>query len=320
MYEISLSRRLWLGCTVGLAILCGVLRRWQMATVFEPELGLAGSMAPASVALAAMMVISAAVLIILASRQQIIRPPRGAGRGRRTGRFLVAEGDRVTLVATVAAAFLALVAAPILFSKGLSLWKAYRVLAKTPGTDPRGVNNGVLMLLAAVTSVLAFFGLLSMAQSRYRGPRKGRGAAALLLPALNGCFWLMECYRRHASDPVLWDYAPLLLAVICGMLFYMDCTGLCVGMAKPRRTLWMAGATVILSAVALGGGWSLGSTVILLLSQTVMALSVLWQLPYALEHLPPLPREEPAPEATVPDPEAEEPAQSQEIEEEETHE
>ncbi len=102
----------------------------------------------------------------------------------------------------------------------------------------------------------------------------------------------MESYRGHAADPVLWDYVPLLLAIICGMLMYLDCAGLSVGAPHPRRALWLAGATTVLSAVALAGGGE-ASGLLLLAAQLVAALCVLWRLPGNLVSLTAL-AEEPA--------------------------
>ena len=148
-----------------------------------------------------------------------------------------------------------------------------------------GGNNGVLLMLTAVTSLLGFFGLLMAGRDRYRGIREGKGERLLMLPSINGCLWLMESYRGHAANPVLWDYVPLLLAIICGMLFYMDCAGLAADAIHPRRTLWLSGMTVVLSAVALASDWDLGSAM-LLVSQILAALTVLWRLPMNMEHPP----------------------------------
>ena len=93
----------------------------------------------------------------------------------------------------------------------------------------------------------------------------------------------MELYRGHAADPVLWDYVPMLLAIVAGMLMYMDWGGLSCGQPRPRRTLWLAGMTAVLSAVALAGEWQLGE-VLMLCAQTVAAFVVLARLPVNLEH------------------------------------
>ena len=276
------TRPLWLLCSVIPALVCVLVRRWQLATAFEGDLALHVKGAPASVVLSCVLVMGMALLLMLAIRQQEYRPPRGSGQKKRPASML-AKGDTITLTLTVAAAFLAMAAAPVLFLKGKQIRDAFRMTMVT-GTEVGG-NNGVLMMVTAVGALLTFGGLLLAGRDRYRGIRGGKGESMLLLCTVSGCLWLMETYRDCAADPVLWDYVPLLLAVICGMLFYLDCAGLACGACHPRRTLWLAGMVVILSAIAVAGKPGLGS-VLLLLSQTLAALAVLWRLPLNMEHPP----------------------------------
>ena len=98
----------------------------------------------------------------------------------------------------------------------------------------------------------------------------------------------MESFRGHAANPVQWDYAPLLLAIVCGMLFYMDFAGMSTSAARPRRLLWMAAMTLALTGPALtsaleGGGWA---DILLLSAQALAAAAVLWRLPPNLKRPP----------------------------------
>ena len=268
------SRPKWLLCTLFLAVIAALLRRWQIETSFEGELNLAIPMAPASMALGCTLVIAAAVFGLLAAGQQVVEAPRKEQRQGRWDRAMAAPGDPIGLTVLVLAAFLMLAAVPFLFREGLSMWQMFR-------SGAEGVsNNGLLMLATAVTAFLAFVGLLMAGRSAYRGS-SGRGGAFLC--AVNGCLWLMELYRGHAADPVLWDYVPMLLAIVAGMLMYMDWGGLSTGRPRPRRTLWLAGMTVVLTAMALAGQWQWGEG-LLLLSQLVTAFVVLFRLPVNLEH------------------------------------
>lgn len=291
----------WLLSTVVLALISAVARWWQTNSAFEGELRLPIRMAPASVMLTCVLIISCAALLLLTNRQQVARLPRGAARAARWNRALAAPEDAVHLTMMVAAAFLSLLAVPVLLNKGWQLWQNYQAVKAYTNTVPGG-NNGVLMMITGLTSVLAFLGLLMAGRAAYRDEAKGRNL--ICLPAINGCVLLMETYRSHAADPVLWDYVPMLLAVVLGMLFYMDCAGLSAGEPHPLRTLWLAGMTVVLSAVALAAGWELG-TALLLAAQILAALAVLRRLPLNLEN-PPAIREK-----------AE---QAEEIQEEEPHE
>jgi len=275
-------RPAWLLCGVIPALACAMLRRWQMVSAFEGELHLAVPGAPASVVLICVLLMTAALLLLLAVRQAEYRPPRGSGE-KRLPAGMASRGDSIALTLTVAGAFLALVAAPVLFIRGMELREEQQML-RAMGVESGG-NNGLLMMAVAVTALLAFAGLFMAGRDRARGQRDGKGESMQMLCAVNGCLWLMEVYRVGASDPVLWNYAPVLLAIICGMLFYMNSAGLACGAYHPRRTLWLAGMTVVLSATAMAGKWELGN-VLLLASQTLAALAVLWRLPVNLEHPP----------------------------------
>ena len=275
-------RPMWLLCAVIPALAGAVVRRWQLKTAFGGLLALHIKGSPASVVLTCVLVIGAALLLLLAARQEECRLPRGSGQ-KKCLAGMTARGDTVTLTLTVAAAFLALAAAPVLFLKGKQIREAFRMTMVT-GAEVGG-NSGILMMIAAVGAVLTFAGLLMAGRDRYRGNRDGKGESMLLLCTVSGCLWLMETYRGCAADPVRWDYVPLLLAIICGMLFYLDCAGLACRAYHPRRTLWLAGMVVILSAVALAGGQELGP-ILLLVSQMLAALAVLWRLPLNMEHPP----------------------------------
>lgn len=270
----------WLAAAVAAAIVCAAARLWQCATAFEGEYGLPIPMAPASVILLTLLVISAAVLLLLVQKQAV-----DAKIKEYPHLALYAPGDTLFLFAMVCAAFLSLLAAPFLFVDGRLHWLEYQAIkqaAFADGSVPGG-NNGILMLAAAIMSILAFFGIVMTTRAAARGCRKGR--MGVLAAVVNSCLWLMELYRSHAAEPVRWSYAPLLVAVVFGILFYLNCAGLFTNTATPRRTLWLAGMTVVTSAVALAGEWDVSSA-LLLAAQILAALAVLWRVPNNLAYPP----------------------------------
>lgn len=277
MKKTRFDSLVWLIAAVVAGVLSAILRRWQLSTAFEGHLRLPIPMAPASVALVALYILGAAVFVFLARR----RPAAPVLKDSPALAFR-AVNDLLFLGAVVCAAFLALIAAPVLFREGREMWAAYQT-AKAYSAYIPGGNNGLLVLAAAVTSALAFVGLLLSGKAACRGTEKGR--LAILFPAVNNCLWLMEIYRAQAANPVQWDYVPLLLAIVSGILFYLNWAGLCAGAFIPRRTLWTAGMTVLLSASALAGEWTLGSA-LLLTSQLLAALAALWLLPANIEFPP----------------------------------
>lgn len=279
----------WLVWTLVLAVAAAAVRLWQKATAFEGKYSLPIPGATASVVLVCVLVMAAAILAMLAARQPVVTPPRAKVRGRRWDMSFFATGDKVFLALMCISAFTALASVPILFSHGRALWKAYQ-LALAMKTW-KGGDNGVLGMATSVLALLAFFGLLQIGREGFRPGRRGKGGFWAALPACAGCGWLLGTYRNCAADPVLWDYVPLLLAVIAGMLMYIDWAGMSCAAARPRRTLWLAGMTVVCSWMALASRPETG-TALLLVSQSVAALAALRRLPINLQHPPTVGSEE----------------------------
>lgn len=278
----------WLACVVAEGALAAVLRKWQLGSAFEEETGLAIPMAPASITLACLLVIAAAWFVILATYQPVSKRPWSVGQAHRWDLVFLDAGDPVYPILVVTAAFLAVAAVPVLLKTGVDQWQAYREAVAADLQPPS--SNGMLTLATAVGALLSFLGLLQMGRDGLHAGRRGKGGFAAALPGVAGCVWLMESFRGHAANPVQWDYAPQLLAIVCGMLFYMDFAGMSAGAARPRRLLWLSAMTVVLSAPALvsaaaWGGWA---DLLLLTAQALAAAGVLWRLPSNLENPPKL--------------------------------
>lgn len=281
MKQTKSQSRNWL-LAVPAAVLCAAGRLWQRASAFEGKLELPIPFAPATVILTLLLILSAVLFALMAQRQPV------AGKLKKNpAAALYVKGSILFRVAIVVAAFLSLAAAPFLLTDGFDLWVAYQRARAHMRTVPGG-NNGVLMLAAGAAAALSFVGLLCAVKAFSNGTSRGR--LGILMPAVNGCLWLMESYRFHAANPIHWDYAPTLIAIALGILFWMDWAGLSAGAFAPRRTLWAAAATVVFSAVALAGAPDPGST-LLLISQMVAALALLLTLPNNLRYPPELPDE-----------------------------
>lgn len=276
---------IWLLTPLCIAILCVLARCWQLSTAFEGEFRLPISTAPAAIVLIALWVLAAAVFILLG-----LKTPVDPVMREHSELALSAKQDHLVLGGILCSACLSLIAAPALLLDGYRMWTHFHSMTVYGDKIPGG-NNGVLVLITAAASALAFIALLVVAKLTFRGTAKGR--LGILLPAISNCLWLMEIYRASAPDPIRWNYVPLLLAIVCGILFYLDWAALYAGICAPRRTLWMAGMTVVFSAAALAGTWSFGSAM-LLFSQLIAALTVLWCVPNNLRY-PPEPTVEEAP-------------------------
>ena len=306
----------WPGLAVLLGALCALVRRWQMKTAFEEPLGLLKRGAPAAMAMAAVLVLCGAVFLLLAATSACHIPHRG--RMSRWDLVFAAERNSVYMGMMVLAALFTLVACPLVFREASGTILMWRALG--------GGNNGLLQVILALCALLSAGALVISARSAYRMVGRGRESGALLLPVLMGCVWILEAYRENAPDPVLWDYVPLLLAIGCGSLFYLECAALSFEAGRPRLVLWLAAMTVVTGGAALGSAPGFAMTA-LLLGQTVAALAALWVVPGNLEHPPgadrfglrarlrqglPLNEED---EYAVEEPDSD----TQEIEEEDTH-
>ncbi len=281
----------WLLFALTAAFAAAALRRWQLASAFEGPSGLPISGAPASVTLACVLVMAAAWFLILAVHQPLSHRPKAPGQAHRWDLIFLDAGDPVYPILVVLAAFLALGAAPFLLRTGLAQWQEYQKVREllAQGIDAQlPTNNGMLAMATAAGALLSFLGLLQMGRDGLHPGRRGKGGFSAALPGTAGCVWLMESFRGHAANPVQWDYAPLLLAIVCGMLFYMDFAGMSTSAARPRRLLWMAAMTLTLSAPAIVSALAEHTLadLLLLFAQALAAAAVLWRLPPNLERPP----------------------------------
>ena len=311
----SVSGRVpWLVSAGAASLLAALLRRWQLASAFEPS-GLATPGAQSSVILLCVLVMSGAWFILLAQYQPLSKRPWAAGQGVRWDLVCVHVGYPLYKIFAGPASFLALACVPVLLPVGLEQWKLYQERVAAELQPPS--NNGMLTIATGVGALLSALGLLHMGRDGLRPGKRGRGGFSAALPGVAGCVWMMESFRAHAANPVQWDYAPQLLAIVCGMMLYLAFAGMSAGASRPRRLLWLAGMTAVLSAVAMATTGSelaalaaAGGPVVspqlgdllLLLSQTLAAAAVLWRLPPNLENPPKLnssPHPQPSGEASI---------------------
>lgn len=293
------GRLLWLVSAAAAALVAAALRRWQLGSAFEADTGLAIPGAPASVILICVIVMAGAWFVLLSMHRLTSEQPRKSRQVHRWDMVFLGTGDLVFPALEIAAALFAVISVPVLFIVGVDQFQLYQEALAVHVQPP--TNNGMLTLATAAGAFLAALGLLQMGRDGLRPGRRGRGGFAAALPGVAGCVWLMESFRSHAANPVQWDYAPQLLAIVLGMALYMDFAGMSAGAARPRRLLWMAGMTVIFSAVSLvsglaelsalraAGGRLLSAQlgdVLLLIAQTLAAVGVLWRLPPSLEITP----------------------------------
>lgn len=216
--EIILPATAVVGGAVGF-----VLRRWELATAFEPETGLPLPGTPATWALA---LFSLAMVVLLAL---LCRGKHPAFEGY--DQAFAAKGNTVYMCAMVIAAFLMAISGVLCL---LGTPQAYSALqAQTQGR----VHAFALAprALLGVLSLCSCWGLLTLGRNNYRGEGHGKYALGILMPAYTCCLWLITAYQARSGDPVVLDYVYQLFAVIASVLAAYFMAGFAFERAKVFR-------------------------------------------------------------------------------------
>ena len=264
---------------VGLGILAAGLRMWQRAAGYD-EAGLPIPFAVPSLVLAAFLGMCAGAGLYLALRQpktledQHAALPRGG---------------------TAAALF---TAAGVLVLAGgvINLWNVfqnylawsqalYTSLEEQQAATRRFLNANLLPGVVAVAAFPAAAALLLRAKEARAGG-EAPAVFASVMPSIFGGIWLIDVYRGHTSNPILWDYVLLLLAVAALLASAYERAGFAFGMGKPRRSTFTSHMALLLAAAALPDCGGISSAAFLI----ALALLTLAELPALLSALEDTPR------------------------------
>ena len=213
-----------------LAILWGgvgfALRRWQLATAFEPDTGLPIPGVPATMALLVWSVLLIPALVLLC---------RGLGPARSWEEALDAQGSSLFLTAVVTGAFLLLVSAG---AEAITLSATYRTsLSLLADGETLGWTAAVMPPLRIALCAAGFPCALAWGQRVARKSPKVRESLALLELCLLFCVWLVSDYQVRAANPVTQDYLYTIFAIVCGLLGLYYIAGWSFQSGKLRRTV-----------------------------------------------------------------------------------
>lgn len=247
------------------------LRKWQLATGFEPETGLAIPGAPAALGLAVWSVLLAAAVIALCwGKKEQLPWDQAFAPGRRNSLFLTA---------------VLLSAALLLVSAGAEIYAFLH-----PSADPSFsavytdsvVARVASMLLPPLRIRLCLGGLPAIflwSQEIYNSGEKGKESLCLLALCLLFCVWLISDYQTRAADPVTQDYLYEVFAIVCSLLGLYYITGYSFQTGKPRRALFFCLMGAYFSLVTLADRHSMadlfrfGFSVLFLTAHAVLILS-----------------------------------------------
>lgn len=242
------------GLAVGGGIAGFFLRRWELATAFEPDTGLPIPHATATWALILLTLVVAAALLVLARGKH--RPFAGGYDAA-----FAAKGNTVYIMAVVLSAFLLLASAVFNF---LGIGEAYAAAVALFRQTSQGnpVFTVLPRVLLGALSAASFLCVLASGRNNYRGEGKGRFSFTLLMPAYAACLWLIAAYQARAGDPVRQDYIYELFAIIAGVLGLYFIAGFAFERAKVFRAAAFSLMGVYFSIVTLADGHGLYITLL----------------------------------------------------------
>jgi len=212
------------------AVLFGIggaaLRAWELATAFEPDTGL-----PVPGAIASLALVLLSVLFALVSAAMVWRMCRKVPARDFNNAFVCENAGYITAV--VSAAALPVCAA------------GFIVLDYLNGT------RSMTHFIPAALFVFSAGSIVSVGRNNYRNLGQGQFNTSLLLTPFAFCCQLMLTYQIHAGNPVLHDYAYLLLALICTVLGLYFMTSFSFEKGRPALFLWTAGLAVYFSCISI---------------------------------------------------------------------
>lgn len=204
------------------------LRRWELATAFEPDTGLPLAGAGSTYAIIGFTVLMAAVLALLC---------RGTHREFPGGydQAFAAKGNTLYMCAMVAAAFLLAIAGALIL---LAVPGQYAEVSADTHASP--LFSVVPRAVLGCLSVAAGYCVFTMGKNNYKGEGHGKYASALLVPSYACCLWLIVAYQARSGDPVVLDYVWLLFAVMASVLGTYFMAGFAFERAKVFRASYVS--------------------------------------------------------------------------------
>lgn len=260
-----------LGLAVILGALGAALRMWHRASSYD-AVGLPVSGTAAALVLPLFLILCALGCLLFALRQPASLSDQSAAapRGAPAGALLAAAG-----VLLLAGGLLELKR----FADGyLDLSQAIYFSSKEKSVAVRVFFlSKVLCLAMSLASIPAAAALLYQARRAKTATEDDYNTFAALMPPLFAWLWLIETYRRHTANPILWDYVLLLLAAVALLLSSYFRAGFRFRLGKPWPALVLSLLAVFFAVAALPDSGDL-ATALILIALTLHAAVELYAL------------------------------------------
>ena len=247
-----------------------VLRRWQWAA-YDPEAQLFSNGHPAGLLLLLLTGVLALAFLLLT-------------------RDLRAPEEELPWACPLTGWMTAMTAAALLFALGglLSLLEGMSQLPLSraaPDTHP--IAYPIALLLCGGLTMLSAGSSLMLGRACYRGRRDPALSMLVLAPAFAALAWVFACHMEHSTDPILWNYGPVLAAAILLQLAHYEAAAAFHRGPHPRVWAFFALTGSAVGVMALGDGGTSARTPILA-AMILSALAGVWPM-LRICYGPPLP-------------------------------
>ena len=222
-----------LGGGVGFA-----LRKWQLATGFEPDTALAIPGAPAATALMAFTLCMALLFLLLCRKEERTLSWQTA--------FAAGEQNTLCATALILSAMLLLVSGGLEIMEytvnGASSYAGETIFARAASKALPPLR--ILLCLGSLPCVFLW--------SRAILQRRGQGEfLSTLEPCILYCVWLVSTYQMRGTDPVVQDYLYEVFAIVTALLGLYFIAGFSFGNGKPRQAVFFCLTGAYFSLVTL---------------------------------------------------------------------
>lgn len=248
------------------------LRLWQRLAAYD-ESGLPIPMAIPSVVLVVALLAAAALFLALS-----LRLPKTVEQQE-------LRGDSVTALLLMVCAGLMLVSAVVGLMSFASGYQEAAAGAASAQLRSEAVRqfflSSVLTLILSVAAVPTAVALAYRAK-QIRAEQPPASGFAALMPAFYCWIWLIEAYRQHTANPIVWDYVFLLFAIIGQLISAYYRAGFFYGVGKPRPAVFVSLLAQLFTVVAITDCGEVLSILILILFLLYNLAELLTILPLVL--------------------------------------
>ncbi len=223
------------GFTLILGIFGAFLRWVQLRRVFEPDTGLATPHSIWSYAVILIILLGTALIYLLVRSLKKNSFPQSYPS-------VFSRSKTAYSVASIVIGIIMAVGGLMTIATAMTEKSSYSVFQ---------LMLGFFALLCAIC-VTAFV----LNANRRDKQSSGSFSAAIIVVFL--CFWLIAAYKYSASDPVIWHFAPRLLAVSATILAFYFIAGFVFGRPKALNSLFFSLLGAFLCILTLADSYPMG--------------------------------------------------------------